>query len=248
MDASSTWRPTALSRPTATLLFDFDGTVALGNGPLLAYARSVADRLPGGEEGEFLDEIDRALAAPASGLVDGYDLVRFVAEQHGIRASALQDAYRASRTLLATPAAPVVAPARLAEFLDEHRLLARAVLATNAPATRIEEALNVLGVARSFDEIHTEVGKPHGLGALIETLLADGPVLSIGDIWANDLAPAQERGATTALVAAAGFVPADATPTFRAERLDELYDDIAAWLAKPSSDSRFIPLNRKAKS
>jgi len=220
-----------MTRPaTATLLFDFDGTVALGDGPLRAYAREVAARADASVAEDLLAAIELAWDAPQAELLDGYDLVRSLALARGVPAESLSAGYLASRRALGTPLAPIVAPEGLSDFLDGIAGRARRVLATNAPATRIPEALDALGLAGRFDLVRTSVGKPEGLAPLIAELLADGPVLSIGDVWHNDLEPAARLGAATALVAPAGYVPADAAPDYRAERLPDLYDPFHAWL------------------
>ena len=77
---------------------------------------------------------------------------------------------------------------------------ARLVLATNAPEIGVDHVLDLLDAADHLGERHFSLGKPAGLAAVIAEYLADGPVLAVGDIWANDLAPAAELGADTALV------------------------------------------------
>src|SRR6218665_1326599 len=123
------------------LLFDFDGTIALGHGPVLAYAELIADAL-GAPDG-FVDGIRAAIDGDSRAL-DGYDAVRVAAEQEGADAALLSTAYLASRELLATPDAPIAAPAGLADFLREAD--AQRILVTNPPDIRIDEALEALGL------------------------------------------------------------------------------------------------------
>lgn len=250
------------------LVFDFDGTVSLGLGPVRSYARYIAQGLPIDEAHAFLAAVDGGLARPSGILVtearadfigtaqtvngtppiDGYDLVRLLSLQFPVTAADRDAAYLQSRFELATDAAPVIAPLGLADFLAKAREHAHLVLATNAPDIRLNEALDALGLAGAFDAIHPSVGKPGGLDAILDTWLdrvGAGPstaserrvspahaLLSIGDVWLNDLAPAHRRGASTALV---GDSPApDATPTFQAEQLPELYPALCAWLTAPA--------------
>jgi FMN phosphatase YigB (HAD superfamily) len=227
------------------VVFDFDGTVSLGHGPVRSYARIIANSLPADQAIEFLGRFETELASPGLGAgaaapIDGYDLVRLLAEGYDVPAGVRSSAYLSSRLELATAAAPVIAPTGLAEFLADARPKAHLVLATNAPSIRIEETLVALGLAGSFDAVHTSVGKPAGFGPLLDELLASlsagtdaaAGLLSIGDVWANDLAPAHDRGATTALVG--GPSPAGATPTFRATHLYELYPALQEWLDSSS--------------
>lgn len=108
------------------------------------------------------------------------------------------------------------------------QLGARAVLVTNAPDIRLGAALAQLGLAGAFDDVFAAAGKPEGLADLARPWCADGPVLSVGDIWRNDLAPVHALGATTALV---GSPRPGEEPTMHAPTLAELLPRLAAWTA-----------------
>lgn len=221
-------------RPRPILLFDFDGTVALGDGPVIAYAREVSRAL-GGPEG-FLSDVLATLAARTQGL-DGYDAVRVAAERAGADASLLSAAYLTSRRQLATPHAAIEAPDGLADFLANAD--AERILVTNAPSIRLNEALVSLGLHALFDRVISNAGKPAGLEEVLDSFPADAPVLSIGDIWRNDLEPAQRRGHATALVG--GFVDDGAHPLFRAETLTALLPRLSEWLRDPHAFSPATP-------
>lgn len=229
-----------MSRTDTLLLLDFDGTVAVGHGPVHAYARAAATSLDPGARAAFLAEATAAVeglgdpAASADGLLplDGYDLVRVVAERHGVGPLALSAAYLASRHALGTDDAPVSAPLGLAALLAELRTEATVVLATNAPATRLPETLAALGLTGVLDRVVTEVGKPAGMAALLDGLGAtpSGPVraLSVGDVWANDLAPVAARGHATALISRRP--PPEARPTWTVPDLPALYPALREWV------------------
>lgn len=221
--------------PRPILIFDFDGTVALGDGPVRAYARAVA------EEAElplaFVEEVVAGIAATdgrdagstetADGsAIDAYDLVRVRATAAGAGADDLARGYAASRTRLASDEAPIVAPAGLAAFLAA--VDAERILVTNAPGVRIPEALAALGLTGAFDRVVVDAGKPDGLAALLDGLDADAEVLAVGDIWRNDLAPAHERGHATALVG--GYPDPAATPDFQARTLPEILPALTDWV------------------
>lgn len=218
------------ARPT--VIFDFDGTIALGRGPLEAYVNAL--RNCAGD-----DTAQAALAAVVTfdeGMTtfrDAYHAVRETAIARGITDDTLNAAYRASREVLATEAAPIHAPDGLADFLTELSTSAHCVLATNAPATGIDRALRVLGADSAITEQHHDVGKPAGLTPILRTHLAHGPVMSVGDIWENDLAPAAALNAETALVGV-GASP-QAHPTLRGTDLTELFDDLLTWATENAS-------------
>lgn len=222
-----------------TIIFDFDGTLALGHGPVRAYADCVAGKL---EEADaetatsFLahvrQELDRYDAGERS-YRDGYDIVGSLAKAEGLDGTSLSAAYARSRDILAAPTTGVTTMPGLRDFLMSLRERARLVLATNAPSAGIageSGLLSIWGVETLFDEVHFEVGKPDGLRRIISGALASGPVLSIGDIHEYDLAPAQALGADTALL---GNTASDspASVTMRAERLAELRGEIETWAA-----------------
>ena len=214
------------SSVNSLLLFDFDGTIALGDGPVLAYAAHVAASL--GDQPGFVDGIRATLAAADGASLDGYDAVRRAAIAQGADSGLLSAAYLASRAELATAAAPITAPDGLADFLAAAAPAAERVLVTNAPAIRIGEALEALGLTGLFDRIVTSARKPGGLVAFLAALPADARVLSVGDIWHNDLAPAHARGHATALIG--GFPDGEATPTYRAADFATLIPQLEEWL------------------
>lgn len=211
--------------PRPVLIFDFDGTVALGDGPLLAYARAVAAHAASPDA--FVATVAAQFAAPTADVIDGYDMVRRAAEAEKIPADALSAAYRESRAHLGTPSAPIATAAGLVAFL--RGVEAERLLVTNAPATRLDEALAALGLTGLFDRIVTDAAKPVGLELLLDTLGEGVRVLAIGDVWRNDLAPAHARGHATALVA--GYPDPAARPTFRADTLDDLLPALGDWIA-----------------
>jgi len=241
-----------VTTPGRTLVFDFDGTVSLGDGPVLRYAHHVAETLPGD------DARTRFAAAVTAGLrdigrphgaIDGYALVQGLAARHEVPERLLSAAFLASRAELGGPHAPVVAPAGLGCFLRGLEGRAIRVLVTNSPAVRIPEALAALGIAGAFDEVVTGAGKPAGMGAVLDRLdpgPAAGPpaarLLSVGDLWVNDLEPAHARGFRTALVGPAAS--ADDRATYRAATVAGLYADIRAWLdgtPSPATSSLAAP-------
>ena len=228
------------SMPLATVVFDFDGTIALGDGPVLAYARHAASLA---DDPGLFDAVLSALAQLVNGSTryrDAYDAVARVALDHGLDAVRLQDAYDASRLELGSASAPLEAPPGLASFLAELSGLARLALATNAPATGLDSALTSLGAADYLIRRHCSLGKPAGLTPVLSGYLADGPVLSVGDIWDYDLAPAAALGASTALVG----VTASSTPqhpTMRGATLADLYGEITSWAATAVPGPRVPP-------
>lgn len=218
---------------SASIIFDFDGTLTTGNGPVLAYARMLAADAPGG----FLESVEQALAAFDNGdqtFRDGYDAVGSLARAGGVAETRLSAAYLASREQLGTAQAPVETMAGLSDFLQLLATRARIILATNAPETGIDAVLRSWGVRDLFTERHYHVGKPTGLMPVVSAAVARGPVLAIGDIVEFDLAPALQLGGDTVLVGAtAAHSPAPVT--MRGKDLAALRTDIETWSAQAES-------------
>lgn len=217
-----------------TIVFDFDGTLALGDGPITAFATAIADST---RDTTFVERAAAALDAFASGQSDardGYDAVTRLATSDGIPAATIGDAYDISRTLLGTADAMIAPPTDIADFLTRIGRHARLVLATNAPGAGVTEVLTAWGIVQSFDDFHFSVGKPAGLIPVLRAALAQGPVLAVGDIVALDLAPARDLGADTALVGATATW-STASVTMRGASLADLYEPIIAWVQSAAS-------------
>ncbi|AZI58712.1 HAD family hydrolase [Nakamurella antarctica] len=205
--------------------------MAIGHGPVLAYARSAAALL--GPDGATLEEavasgVQRAdqLGFFAGDVTDGYGLVHKLAVAAGATPEMMNSAYQESRALLGTQDAPIRAPEDLAAVLARIGATSRVVLVTNAPDIQLDYALSSLGLDGHFHAVHSSAAKPAGLRVRVENWLAEGRVLSIGDIWENDLAPVAELGGQTALV---GNPSGNARPDFASPTLPGLYNAIIAW-------------------
>lgn len=217
------------SSPRRILVLDFDGTVAVGDDPVRAYRDAVLERVPAGAASDRLDAYlaGEPLEDPPA---NEYALVAAWADSLGVAAEARAAAYAASRDALHAGTIGVTAPDGLAAALARRSGDVRAVLVTNAPVDGIAAVLERLGLA--FDELVGDAGKPDGMTAVLRRLLAEADLpadrlLSVGDLWANDLAPAAALGAATAHVDR--FGRREGTPTFRARTLTELLPDIERW-------------------
>lgn len=227
----------------ASIIFDFDGTLAIGHGPVLAYA----DEAAAFAGADFRSRVDEALADFDSGdrtYRDGYDIVGSLAAADGVDEDTLSGAYRRSRVKLGTADAPVRTIEDLDGFLAALAPHAELILATNAPEQSIHQVLDSWGVRERFDAVHFNVGKPLGLVDIARHAYVRGPVLAIGDIVEFDLAPAWAMGADTALVGATAFDSA-APVTMRGSSLADLRDGILNWARAHSASVSSTPLQTK---
>jgi FMN phosphatase YigB (HAD superfamily) len=207
------------------VVLDFDGTVAVGDEPVLAYFRGVA----GGEADELLARWARTGADHR----DGYALVAGWAAAHGVVEAERSAAYAASRAALHDGSAVVTAPGGLADLLRRRPPEVCCVLVTNAPVGGLEPVLARLGLSGLLDDLIGDAGKPAGMPPVLERLLAGRPadrLLSVGDVWRNDLEPAAAIGAATAFVDR--FGRGEGAPTFRGPTLEALLPDIEHWWSR----------------
>jgi len=225
----------AESTARGILVLDFDGTVCLGDGPVWAYADAI---LPHLDERLARHVTDGLLAYledhPGAGTyADGYGAIAALAGPH-VPAEVLDGAYAASREALAGGDLDIHAPEGLVDLLGRLRPHVRAVVVTNAPSTGLGEALHALGLAGSVDEVIPSAGKPAGSAEVLGKLLAGahpGTLLSVGDIWVNDIQPALELGCATAFIDRSGrdLRPAHA----RGRTIQDLYPALEAWSRAP---------------
>lgn len=202
------------------LVLDFDGTVCVGDAPVWAYAEAViagildagngaaagvgatggTGGLDAGLRARLGAFLDGEPGSPA--YLDGYAAVAALAAGHADE-ELLERAYRTSRRELARGRLEVSAPAGLAGFLDGLAGRVERVLVTNAPIEGVSETLGALGLSARVDRVVPEAAKPAGWGALLPELLAGrepASLLSVGDIWGNDLAAPLAAGCAVALI------------------------------------------------
>jgi phosphoglycolate phosphatase-like HAD superfamily hydrolase len=232
---------TAAAPVLPVLVFDFDGTVCVGDDPVRAYAEAVLDEagLDAVTAAEIRDRLDVFLAgkAPEAAYIDGYAAVAALTAEHATAAQQAA-AYQLARRALADGDIPVAAPEGLPELLAGLAGRAERVLVTNAPAVGIDETLAAIGLGDSFDLIVTDARKPAGWAHLLPglTSAAGRPaarLLSIGDIWLNDLSAPLAAGATVFLIDRFGTANSAAPSHATAPTIEALYPAITAWVADP---------------
>lgn len=229
----------AAEQPLPLLILDFDGTVCLGDGPVLAYADAVAAQIPQSARQTLHDGLAAFLAedpqAPA--YKDGYAAVAALAD--GAMAEAgLSHAYLESRRQLAAGAVEITTPVGLASFLHGLNGVAFRVLLTNAPIIGVPESLVKLGLTDAIDLVIPNAGKPAGFLDLLPILLANRAaheLLSVGDVWGNDIDLPSQQGCATAFIDR--FNHRNGAASISAARFEAMYDDISRWAHDPASFS-----------
>ena len=217
------------------LVLDFDGTVCLGDGPIWAYANALLPQLDAEHGRRVTAGLARFLAGDTepTDFSDGYSAVVRLAGP-GVPGTVLSAAYLASRRALAAGAVDVHSPAGLAGLLADLAGTVRRVLLTNAPDIGMALLLDRLGLTDVIDEVITSAGKPDGFVTLLPRLL-DGSdparLLSVGDVWINDIARPLAAGCATGYVDRTGADPRPAHA--RSVTVPGLFPAVRAWAADP---------------
>ncbi|GGR59544.1 FMN phosphatase YigB (HAD superfamily) [Nocardioides luteus] len=237
--------------PRPVLVLDLDGTVCLGDTPVLLYAERVAAFTAAPETlleatRAFLGRrMPESIPKTLTGAQDGYEAVKILGLSAGVTEEQLSAAYLSSRAAMSEQPGDVHAPEGLVDLLagiDAHR-----VVLTNSPGAGLDRVLAHLGVAGVIDELVSDALKPSRMTAHLDGFLrvagaAGTPewLMSVGDIWRNDLAPAVERGCVAAYVDV--FDRRQGPAHVRAGSFVDLYPAVADWSSDPASFIAAHPL------
>ncbi|MDE3191025.1 MAG: HAD family hydrolase [Acidobacteriota bacterium] len=225
-----------MSRPAAVAVWDLDGTLYRSTEACRHYARGIAAGLAEDRRRAYLAALDDYLAG-ASGNVasDGWEAAVVLAGGPRGASRAYADAFARTRAFMLTDECALEVPEGLVELIEQRPAGTRQVLMSNTPAFGVMPLLERLGLLGLFDEIVCHAEKPERFAARLHALarVHDVPpaaVISIGDHFVNDIAPAFEVGCATAYVDPVRAGPAGRA-TFEAARVEELLPALAAWMA-----------------
>ena len=203
--------------PGALLVFDFDGTLWRGDDPLDCYAELVSLGLDPAERAPFLADVHAFLSGDhwsVSGLEpppdDGWAAIAAFAAARGESAAHRQAAFLETRRRIAAGEFPLEVPGGLREFLAASRDSCAVVLASNSPGASVHPVLDRLGLTPFFDDVASDAGKPDRLPEVVDswiTVYRPAHVMSIGDHYRNDIAPAVRRGWFTTYISPWRWVP-----------------------------------------
>ncbi|WP_159622140.1 HAD family hydrolase [Ruania rhizosphaerae] len=223
---------TLASRPSAVLVLDFDGTLCIGDDPVLFYAEEIQRRHNAArglvdQTREFFARVRDVPDAP-----DGYHAVATLATAAGVPTSVLGEGYLASRRRLDDGEGETNPPDGVAELLTQVRHHGvQVVLVTNAPAVGAQSWIERQGLGSLIDRLWPDAGKPAAMPGILEELAAGlagpGRLASVGDVWINDVEPAVRRGSAGFFIDR--FGRGDGPCTAAAPTFEELAPAIASW-------------------
>ncbi|MGP9539676.1 HAD family hydrolase [Brachybacterium sp. AOP43-C2-M15] len=212
-------------RPTdrPVVVFDFDGTVCLGDGPVLAYAQEAFAGMPADAADAAQEAFERWMSGDRAAAPDAPDAyVALAAIARPVLGEDLHLAYLASRERLRRDPLGIHPPEGLGALLDDLGAEGCArVLLTNSPAVGMEEALDALGVRDRFDQIVIQGRKRRLMEHHLLTVLGGQDprrLVSVGDNLVNDVSPALRIGARGLLITGA-WGSSDVTGTVHGAQL-----------------------------
>lgn len=226
--------------PVAALVLDFDGTLYRGTAACLHYARGIAETLPAERRTPYLEAMERFLAGDGGvEAADGWEAAVLLAGGPSGASRAFGEQFARTRAFMLTDACELTVPPGLADLLERVQGRARRVLFSNTPSFGVMPLLERLGVTTLLDEIVCDSRKPYRFDARLAGLadalgIPPGSVLSIGDHYVNDIAPALAAGCATAYIDPFGVGPAGRAD-FSAPQLEELLEPIEAWVEEQST-------------
>ena len=138
-----------------------------------------------------------------------------------------------TRAYMMTDDCRLEVPSTLRPFLVRVRQRVLVALASNSPKEACVPLLEKLGLGDAFDAIRPGAHKPVGLLPIIDELMMRfsipaGRVLSIGDHYVNDIAPAREAGYRTAYITPTDYLPGPVDIAGR--QLEDVLPAVEAWV------------------
>ena len=214
------------------LLFDFDGTLYRGNDPFRRYAEIISRSMRSQDAERYLGQVNRHLAGEAEFIAgDNWEAVVGLAKEWLPDQGRWQDAFMETRAYMMSGACQLEVPDGLDDLLAYARGKVALIVASNSPKAAAEPLLEKLGLARYFDRVVSDAGKPQGLVALVEEWpepVKPQRVFSVGDNYLNDIAPGVARGWKTAHISPHGYFPGPAD--VRGRVLEDVLPAIRAWV------------------
>ncbi len=219
------------------IIFDLDGTLYRGDDPFREYARVVARALDPAVAAQYLADVDAHLRGEG-GIVagDNWEAVVELARPRLEDDRVWKNAFGDIREYMLSDGCVLEVPDGLPEFIRAARAQATVICLSNSHEDSALPVLQRLGLAGAFDEVIAGAGKPAGLLAAANRLRdgdLGGAVLSVGDNYANDIAPALNQGWHTAHISPRGYFPGPST--YRGYTVEMILPDLRHWLEEALS-------------
>lgn len=215
------------------VVFDFDGTVILGDQPYYRCAEIISKQLNSSDADAFLLKVKAALthSIPFPG-EDGWNLLSNLSREY-ISSDAFRIAFHETRKEMLENDGMTYMPDSVKLLLKRIKPYAVLALASNSPPPYVEPVVRKYSLDSYFSYVRPSAQKPAGFHQMVmqiinqEKLPENCRVLSIGDHYINDILPAVESGWDGAFVNPFRLDPRKST--ISAENIESLSDWITDW-------------------
>lgn len=216
------------------MMFDLDGTLYRGDDPFRYYAQVVSRQMEPSDRAVYLAKVEAHLGGDPHVIdADTWQAVVRLATPYVEDPEVCQQAFVPTRQYMLSPECQMDVAPELKPFLDKARGRMLLALVSNSAEEAAVPLLHKLDLLEAFDVVRTAVGKPAGLLETADLLVAQHDlnplvVMSIGDNYTNDIAPAQERGWTTVHVSPHGYFPGPST--YQVRQVEDAFPAIWRWV------------------
>lgn len=199
------------------IIFDFDGTLYRTVEPFKFYADRLADAMPIAMRDRYRAEVSAYLHGTKVVLSDDHwEALKYLAIPFVGDKAPWDQAFADTRLFMKQHVEMLEIPSGLLLFLERvHHQDIVLTCVSNSPSDAVDPLLNDLGLREYFHHVATGAQKPDGLLHMASRLWGGRPVpdrmLSIGDHYHNDIAPAVRAGWATAHVHPFGYFPGPAS-------------------------------------
>ncbi len=216
------------------VVFDFDGTVILGDQPYYRCAEIISKQLPASDADAFISKVKAALtrSIPFPG-EDGWNMLSNLSREFSSK-DTFTAAFHETRKEMLEYGNMTYVPESVKVLLRRIKQYAVLALASNSPPSYVEPVLRKYSLDSYFSYVRPGAGKPAGFEYIVrqiidhEKLPVDFMLLSVGDHYINDILPAVESGWDGAFVNPYGVDPRKSTVS--AGDIDALSEWITDWV------------------
>lgn len=226
-------------RTACAIVWDLDGTLYRGKEPLDSYAGALAGCLPDASADTFRGYAEALLTRPQSVAPyrDLWNALTHASHELGLPYERANAAFLDVRRAILRGEIPIDVPAGTVSLVrDLDRLHVPMVVVTNSDGTTARALLRTMGFACLARRLRADAMKPDGFGPAVHTLFGDfpqGAILSVGDNYANDIAPALKAGMSAVHVTTPGAYTGPAHLTV--SRLEDALAWIEDWALSDAS-------------
>ena len=233
-----------IMRSACAIVWDLDGTLYRGTEALRAYAQALASRLEGTQAVTFAAYSEAVITRPqtVAPYRDLWNALTRAAHECGLSYAEANTVFVEIRRQIIRGTLAVQVPKGVVERITDldREGLSMAVV-TNSDGRSGRALLRSLGLGALVHRMQANAMKPAGFAPAVRRLfpgLLSGAILSVGDNYQNDVAPALDAGMAAVHVHTPGALTGPVT--LRVSRLEEALPWIEQWVRSGEVDEAAV--------